>query len=75
MSTADLSDLFLTTLARRFGGSRRRWRIVIGDVRVYPLATHPHCNWAVNPAGGIGEVAAVEQVSDELRARHPIVTA
>ncbi|MFD1612586.1 hypothetical protein ACFSCW_12315 [Sphingomonas tabacisoli] len=74
MTASDLRDLFLTHLTKRFGGNRRRWRIVIGDVKLYSRDTHPHCNWAVNPSGSAGENGAVEQVADELRARHAIVT-
>ncbi len=73
MTVADLTDLFITTLLRRVGGTRRRWRMVISDVRVYSLATHLHCNWAVMPSGTIGENAAVERLADELRSSHPIV--
>jgi len=75
MTAAELRDLFLTTLTRQFGGNRRRWRIAIGEVRVYSRETHPHCNWAVNPSGSAGENSAIEAVSDELRARHPIISA
>jgi hypothetical protein len=74
MTAADLRDLFLTTLTRRFGGNRRRWRIVIGEVKLYSRATHPHCNWAVNPSGSAGENCAVEAVGDDLRSAHPIVS-
>lgn len=73
MTASDLRDLFLSTLTRRFGGSRRRWRIVIGEAKLYSRETHPHCNWAIDPAGSANENGAVEQVADELRARHPIV--
>ena len=73
MTAADIQDLFVTTLARESGTSRRRWRIVVGDVRVYSRATHPHCNWAVHPAGSVAEVAVVERIADDLRARHPII--
>jgi hypothetical protein len=73
MTAADLRDLFLTTLARRFGGNRRRWRMVIGEVKIYSRATHPHCNWAITPSGSAGENSAVEAVADDLRSAHPIV--
>jgi hypothetical protein len=73
MTASDLRDLFLSTLTRRFGGSRWRWRVVIGDVKLYCPDTHPHCNWAIHPAGGSNENDAVEQIADELRARHPLV--
>jgi hypothetical protein len=74
MTKVDLKTLFITTLLRRVGGSQRRWRIVISDLRVYSLETHLHCNWAVMPAGTIAENAAVERLADELRSSHPIVT-
>ena len=74
MLASDLRDLFVSTLAREAGGDRRRWRIAVGEIRLYSLATHPHCNWAVSPSGSIGEMAAVERLADLLRARHPIVT-
>lgn len=73
MLPADLRDLFLTLLTRRHGGSRRRWRMVVGEVKLYSRATHPHCNWSISPSGTAGENAAVEAVSDELRAAHPLV--
>lgn len=73
MPPADLRDLFLLTLTRRFGGNRRRWRMVMGEVRTYSRATHPHCNWAVMPSGSAAENEAVESVADDLRAAHPIV--
>lgn len=74
MTAADLRDLFIRTLLRRIGGTQRRWRIVLRDVRVYSLETHLHCNWAVMPSGTIAENAAVERLADELRSSHPIVT-
>ena len=72
MTAADLRDLFLTTLTRRFGGNPRRWRLVIGEVKLYSQTTHPHCNWAVTPSGSAGENSAVEAVADDLRAAYPI---
>ena len=73
MTASDLRDLFLTTLTRRFGGNRRRWRMGMGDVKLYSRATHPHCNWALSPSGTAGENSAVETVADDLRAAHPII--
>ena len=74
MAPSDLRDLFLVTLTRRFGGTRRRWRMVIGEVRIYPRATHPHCNWSVVPSGSAAENEAVESVADDLRSAHPLVS-
>jgi hypothetical protein len=75
MTAADLIDLFLATLLRQLGGTRRRWRQVLGEVRVYGADTHPHCNWSLTPAGSAAEIGAVERVADRLRGEHPIVSA
>jgi hypothetical protein len=74
MNTEDLIDRFLARLLRDVGGTRRRWRNVIGPVRVYSPATHAHCNWSIAPEGSAAEVAAAEAVSDVLRLEHPIIT-
>lgn len=74
MTASDLQDLLVTMLTRE-AGNRRRWRSVVGAVRVYSIATHPHCNWSVTPTGSAAENARVEQVLDSVRINHPIVTA
>lgn len=74
MTAQDLADLLMAKLVREHGGGRRRWRIAIGDVRVYSLLTHPHCNWAVAPSGNVRENAAIERCVDDLREQHPVVT-
>lgn len=74
MTSLDLIDLFAKTLMREIGGSRRQWKQVLGDVKVYSAETHPHCNWHITPVGGAGEIAAVERIADRLRISHPIVS-
>lgn len=74
MTASDLQSLILTTLVREQGSDRRRWRLVLGEVRIYPLATHPHCNWSVTPSGAFADIDAVETLIDQVRAQHPIVT-
>lgn len=74
MTGADLIDLFLATLLRTQGGTRARWRRVLGPVRIYDPATHPHCNWELAPSGSARERAAIEDLADRLRGDHPIVT-
>ena len=73
MTASDLRDLLIATLLRKVGGNKRDWRKAVGSVRVYDRATHPHCNWAINPAGDVGENAAIERVMDDLRSAHPLV--
>jgi hypothetical protein len=75
VTAAELVDLFLKTLLRELGGNRRRWREVLGDVRLYSVDTHPHCNWSFVPSGTAAEIAAVERIADRLRGEHPILSA
>ncbi len=75
MTADDLVDRFLAALLRTHGGTRRRWRTVLGPVRVYSPETHPHCNWSITPAGSGAEIAAVEALADRLRSEHPILAA
>ncbi|MFN3435475.1 MAG: hypothetical protein ACK4ZY_13880 [Sphingomonas sp.] len=75
MTSAALHDLFLSTLIRQAGGNRRRWRLVLGEVRLYDAATHPHCNWSITPTGSASENDAIERIADDLRVAHPIVRA
>jgi hypothetical protein len=74
MTIIELQDLIVRTLVRTEGGSPRRWRIVVGPIKIYDLATHAHCNWSVAPSGANGEVAKVERLLDSLRLSHPIVS-
>jgi len=73
MTAADLRDLFTRTLVRQVGGTARQWKLVMGEVKIYSIETHPHCNWAITPAGRAREIAEVERVADDLRLRHPII--
>ncbi len=73
MTIAELHHLLVTTLVRVRGDSRTKWRRAVGEIKVYSLSTHPHCNWEVRPAGTIIEIAAVEQAVDTVRADHPWV--
>jgi hypothetical protein len=74
MTRADLLDVFVKTLIRQIGGNRRRWRAVLGDVKLYSLTTHAHCNWLISPSGDAYENAAVERLADRLRSEHPILS-
>ena len=74
MTSSDLLDLFVRTLQRNAGGSLHRWRMIVGEVRIYDRATHPHCNWSIWPHGTARENAAVESLADRLRGTHSIVT-
>lgn len=75
MTASDLQDLLLSSLVRHAGGNRRRWRIVVGPVRLYDVTTHPHCNWSIDPSGGSREVDEVERLLDKVRLSHPIISA
>jgi hypothetical protein len=75
MRASELQDRIVRALVRSSGGSPRRWRVVLGPIRIYDIRTHSHCNWSVAPSGEIGEVARIEKLLDTLRLEHPIVGA
>lgn len=74
MTASELQDLVVRTLTRAFG-TQRRWRIVVGPVRLHDLTTPPHCNWSVDPSGTPREVTQVERLLHQVRFDHPIVSA
>ena len=65
----------MRALVRSAGGDPRRWRIVLGPIKLHDLRTHPHCNWSVAPSGGVREVAEIERLLDTMRLEYPIVGA
>jgi hypothetical protein len=75
MRASELQDRIVRALVRAAGGSPRRWRVVLGPIRIYDIRTHPHCNWSVAPSGEINEVARIERLLDTLRLEYPIVGA
>lgn len=75
MTTSDLHDRIVSTLARDHGGTKRRWRVAVGGVRVHSVATHPHCNWSIEPSGTASENDAIERLLDDLRLACRFVTA
>ncbi|MES2497221.1 MAG: hypothetical protein V4618_14005 [Pseudomonadota bacterium] len=74
MTTHQLLTLLVNRLTRAQGGDSRAWRRALGPVRLYDVATHPHCNWAVMPSGSIRENAAIERLCDHVRDEHPIIS-
>ena len=75
MTAAQLVDILVARLVRDHGGTRHRWRKLVGPVRLYSLKTHPHCNWAINPLGSQTEIAAIERLIDDLRMDSPVLAA
>ena len=73
MTAYDVRELLIRTIVRKHGGPLMRWRTVVGEIRVYPLSTHPHCNWRADPSGSVREVEAAERIIDQVSAQHPIV--
>jgi hypothetical protein len=73
MTASQLQDLLVDTLARQAGGTKRRWRMAVGPVRLHDVRSYPHCNWSVTPSGGTREIAAIERLLDTVRISHPII--
>ena len=74
MTASELQDMLVSALARRCGGTQRRWRLALGPVRTLSIDTHPHCNWSVRPDGSAHEIAVIEKLLDQVRLSHPIVS-
>jgi hypothetical protein len=74
MTAYDVRELLVRMVMRKHGGPLMRWRTVVGEIRVYPLSTHPHCNWRADPSGSVREVEAAERIIDQVSAQHPIVS-
>lgn len=68
MTASELTALILARLIRLEGGSRPGWRRRLGEMRVYPPATHPHCNWDF---ADCASSRSIEAVLDWARAAHP----
>lgn len=73
MTVSDLHDRIVTSLVKAHGGTKRRWRMALGSVRVHDRRTHPHCNWSVSPSGNPSENEAIERLLDDLRVAEPLI--
>jgi hypothetical protein len=73
MTASQLQDLLVATLASQSGGTRRRWRMAVGPVRLHDVVSYPHCNWSITPSGGTREIAEIERLLDTVRITHPII--
>lgn len=73
MTQNQLLDLLIARLVRDHGGSRQRWRRLVGAVQLYSVQTHAHCNWSLNPTGSTSEIALIERLVDDLRMTHPLI--
>jgi hypothetical protein len=73
MTAADIRSALLANLVRKHGGSRHEWARAMGNIILYSVRTHPHCNWDVRPAGTAVQVtricASVDQLRDEVPVR------
>lgn len=73
--TADkIIDLIVARLVRDHGRSKHHWRKILGPIRLYSRATHPHCNWTASPSGTLQEIAVIESLLDDWRMRYPLLS-
>lgn len=75
MTASDLELLLIAQLVRNRGGTSQSWRRALGRITVRDAATHAHCNWEVNPAGTDRQRAAIEELLDDVRLAHSIISA
>jgi hypothetical protein len=75
MTAFDLEQLLIARLIRERGGTSQTWKRALGKMIVRETTTHPHCNWEVRPSGTDAQRAAIEELLDDVRLEHSIVTA
>ena len=51
LTGTEIQDLLVEMLAGAAGGNPERWRELVGEVELLPLATNPEGNWRVKPMG------------------------
>lgn len=73
LTASQLHDLLVNSLMRKLGGTKRRWRVAVGPVKVLDSSLYPHCNWLVRPSGSIGDISEIELLLDSVRGTHPLV--
>ena len=71
LAAGEIRDLLAALLAGAIGGGAHRWREKIGELVVFPLATHPTCNWTVRPTGNAQESQAIAAAVELVREQHP----
>jgi hypothetical protein len=73
LTATELQNLLVEILAGAAGGDPERWRELVGEIEVLPLATNPKGNWRVKPMGTNGEVDAIDMAAGIVRQEHPHV--
>ncbi len=56
-----------------FGNNEQRWRDLIGEVQLVPIAFHARRNWTIQPRATSRERRAIERVVRIVAVEHPIV--
>ena len=74
MTASELQDIVVAALARRLGGTQRRWRMALGPIKLLDSTKYTHCNWSVTPSGTASENHAIESLLDQIRIDHPILS-
>jgi hypothetical protein len=71
LTASEIQSLLVEMLSGAAGGEPERWRDLIGDIEVLPIATNPKCNWRVKPMGKNNEVDAIDMAAGIVRQEHP----
>lgn len=73
-SPTELIELLVTMLEGVAGGSKDRWREVLGPVEKLNIVFNPRSNWRLNPGDTPGEIDVVSQAIAIVRDVHPYLT-
>jgi hypothetical protein len=74
MTASDLELLLIAHLVRQKGGTSQSWRRALAKIKVRDASTHSHFNWEVTPCGTALQRAAIEELLDDVRLQHSIIT-
>lgn len=70
-SPTELIELLATMLEGVAGGSKERWRKVLGPVEKLNIVFNPRSNWRLSPDGTPEELDVVVRAIEIVRGAHP----
>ncbi|MDB5575593.1 MAG: hypothetical protein JWR80_769 [Bradyrhizobium sp.] len=71
----ELADILAIMLAGAAGGTKAKWRKIIGTVEKLPTWANVRSNWRVYPKASPADLATIGKAVEIARAAHPYVAA
>jgi hypothetical protein len=73
-SPTELIELLVIMLEGVAGGSKDRWREVLGPVEKLNIVFNPRSDWRLDPKGTEGELEITSRAIDIARHAHPYLS-